>query len=94
MHETTPEFLEAHWVDARGICDHVDVVHLLNDRCRGDKRCAFVPLSFRKKRPHDNPSLKSQVLILDECDDPSSRKLLGTYRCLGRIDAPTGRSRW
>lgn len=84
-HGTSPEFLEANWVDTRGKCGQLDVVNLLNSQCGGMKQCAFVPSGSRSAESFRGLESDLQVLIPDSCDDVNYRKLMGTYRCVGTV---------
>ncbi|KAL8440015.1 hypothetical protein Efla_004931 [Eimeria flavescens] len=90
-HGTSPEFQEAYWLDARGICSRIDVTSLLNAHCRGSQRCFSVLVGSRAEDAASVPRSALHLLIPDECDDKNFRKLLGTYSCVDRrvFDEPS-----
>lgn len=80
---TSPDFLEAKWIDNRGICSPVDVLDSVTTRCVGARECVFLPVSAKSEEQFNDLGSALQLSIPDDCDDTRSRKLLGTYRCVG-----------
>ena len=80
---TTPEFVEARWVDTRGVCGEVDVADLLNAHCKGRRLCFFIPVARIPSESAGGKNAALQVSVPDTCEDTSSRKLFGVYRCVG-----------
>ncbi|CDJ28361.1 uncharacterized protein EMH_0014250 [Eimeria mitis] len=79
---TALEFAEAKWIDTRGVCGDVDVTDLLNAQCRGERLCSFMPVAQGPFESARGASAAIQVAVPDTCDDTSTRKLSGTYRCI------------